>query len=448
MTTIANSLRGLCGGAIHLPGDPGYDTARLPWNVAVDQRPAAVAYPADAAEAAEVIRAAAAAGLRVAPQGTGHNAGPLGPLDDVVLLRTSAMTGVTVDPVARTARAEAGTLWIDVVEQATPHGLTALHGSSPDVGVVGYSLGGGIGWYARQHGMQTNSVTAFELITADGELARASEDSQPDLFWALRGGGGNFGLVTAVEFGLFPIAQAHAGWLVWDWRAAERVVPVWLEWAATAPDHVTTALRLLQLPPIPQIPEPMRGRQLLVIDGAVLGDPAVLAPLRALRPELDTFADVPAASLVRLHMDPEGPSPAIGRSALLGDLDAAAVDALLAAAGPDAGSSLLLAAELRQLGGALGRRAPRHGALPRLDGAYALFTCGIVPGPEAAAAALADTERVVGAMRPWSNGREYLNFAETKVDAARAFEPETLSRLRRIRAAVDPAGRFVANHVI
>src|SRR5690349_18800345 len=145
MTTVANSLRGLCGGAVHLPGDPGYDTARTPWNVTVDQRPAAVAYPADADEVASVVRAAAAAGLRVAVQSTGHNAGALGPLDDAVLLRTSAMTSVTVT--GRTARAEAGALWIDVVEQAAPHGLAALHGSSPDVGIAGYSLGGGLGWY-------------------------------------------------------------------------------------------------------------------------------------------------------------------------------------------------------------------------------------------------------------------------------------------------------------
>ncbi|MEV6930587.1 FAD-binding oxidoreductase, partial [Dactylosporangium sp. NPDC051485] len=332
MTSLANSLRGLCGGAVHLPGDPGYDTARMPWNVAVDQRPAAVAFPADAAEVADVVRAARAAGLRVAPQGTGHHAGPLGPLDDVVLLRTSAMTAVTVDPARRTARAEAGALWIDVVEQAAPHGLAALHGSSPDVGVVGYSLGGGIGWYSRQHGLQTNSLTAIELVTAGGEPVRATAGAEPDLFWALRGGGGNFGVVTAVEFDLFPITTAHAGWLVWDWREAARVLPAWAEWAVAAPDHVTTAARLLQVPPVPQLPEAVRGRQLLVVDGAALGDPAVLAPLCALKPEMDTFADVPAPALSRLHMDPEGPSPSVGAAAMLGDLDGAAFDALLGAA--------------------------------------------------------------------------------------------------------------------
>src|SRR4051794_18844793 len=145
----ATSLAGLCGGAVHLPGDPGYDAARMPWNVAVDQRPAAVAYPTSAEDVSEVVLAAAKLGLRVAPQCTGHNAGPLGPLGDAVLLRTSALNGVEVDAERRIARVEAGALWQDVVEAGAVHGLAALHGSSPDVGVVGYSLGGGIGWYAR-----------------------------------------------------------------------------------------------------------------------------------------------------------------------------------------------------------------------------------------------------------------------------------------------------------
>jgi FAD/FMN-containing dehydrogenase len=453
MTTVANALRGLCGGAVHLPGDPGYDTARTPWNVAVDQRPAAVAYPADADEVASVVRAAAGAGLRVAVQSTGHNAGPLGPLDDVVLLRTSAMTAVTVAAGGprRTARAEAGALWIDVVERAAPHGLAALHGSSPDVGVAGYSLGGGIGWYARRFGLQSNAVTAVELVTADGDFVRASAGS--DLFWALRGGGGNFGVVTAVEFDLFPVRTAYAGLLAWDWREAARVLPAWLDWTAGAPDEATTALRLLRVPPLPQVPPVLWGRQLVVIDGAVLGPGAgVLAPLRALRPFLDTFDEVPAAALIRLHLDPEGPTPTVSRSALLSSSFAAGAagasggaDALLAVAGPDAGTSLLVPAELRHLGGALGRPARSAGALPALDGSFLLYTVGLDLGDGAAAA---DTARVASAVRPWATGAQYLNLAEGPVDTSAAYPPDAWQRLRAIRAVVDPSGLFVANHAI
>ncbi|MEV0565083.1 FAD-binding oxidoreductase [Dactylosporangium sp. NPDC050588] len=448
MTTVANSLRGLCGGAVHLPGDPGYDTARTPWNVTVDQRPAAVAFPADADEVASVVRASAAAGLRVAVQSTGHSAAALGPLDDVVLLRTSAMTGVTIT--GGTARAEAGALWIDVVEQAAPHGLAALHGSAPDVGVTGYTLGGGLGWYARALGLQSNAVTAAELVTADGTLVRADATTEADLFWALRGGGGNFGAVTAVEFDLFPVRTAYAGLLAWDWREAARVLPVWLDWAATAPDEATTALRLLRVPPMPQLPPALRGRELIVIDGAVLGPagPSTVAPLRALRPFLDTFDDAPAASLIRLHLDPEGPTPTVSRSALLGDLPPAAADALLAVAGPDSGTSLPVAAELRHLGGALGRPAPGAGALPSLDGSFALYTAGIAATPAIGAAAVRDAARVVSAMAPWSTGAQLLNFVEGPTSVRSAYPPAVWDRLRSIRAAVDPSGLFVANHAI
>src|SRR5262249_14993165 len=148
---------------------------------------------------AAVVRFAAKHGLRVAPQLLGHNPGPLGALDNTILLKTSGMHGVMIDAERRIARVEAGVLWEDVVDAAAPHGLLALHGSSPDVGVVGYSLGGGMGWLARSHGFQANNLTAIELVTPDGRLVRTDRDTDPELFWALRGGGGNFGIVTAVE---------------------------------------------------------------------------------------------------------------------------------------------------------------------------------------------------------------------------------------------------------
>ncbi|WP_026877409.1 FAD-binding oxidoreductase [Jiangella gansuensis] len=450
--TDASALRDSCGGAVHLPGDPGYDAARMPWNVAVQQRPAAVAYPADASEVASVVRAAAAAGLRVAPQGTGHNAGALtGDLDDVVLLRTAGMTGVEVDADARTARVSAGALWLDAVDATAPYGLASLHGSSPDVGIVGYSLGGGLGWYARELGLQANSVTAVELVTADGSHLRADADHETELFWALRGGGGNFGIVTALEFRLYPIAAAYAGMLVFDWTQAARVLPRWAEWAAEAPDAVTTSFRILQLPPFPEIPEPVRGRQLAMINGAVLADDAraaaILEPLRALGPELDTFATVPSASLVRLHMDPEGPTPAVSDSSMLAELPAAGVDAFLAAAGPDSGSTLLMA-ELRQLGGALSRPHPGAGALPMLDGRFLLFGVTIAATPEQAAQGTIDAGNLMAAMSPYASGATYLNFTETPSDAQRAYDEAAWPRLRAVRAAVDPGGLVVANHPI
>ena len=447
----ADRWHALCGGAVRLPGDPGYDDGRRAWNAAVDQRPAAVAYPVDAEEVAAVVRAATAAGLRVAPQGTGHNARPLPGLDDAVLLRTSAMTGVTVDPQARRVRVGAGTLWLDVVEAVSPHGLAALHGSSPDVGVVGYSLGGGIGWYARRLGLAANSITAAEIVTASGELVRTDASHEPDLFWALRGGGGNLGVVTALEFALYPIETAYAGALVWDWQDAERVLTRWSQWAREAPDEVTTSFRILQLPPIEAVPAPLRGRQVAMVDGAVLADDdgatALLAPLRELRPEIDLFTRMPAPALVRLHGDPEGPTPAASDSSLLGSLPSAAVEAFVAAAGPGSGSTLL-AAELRQLGGALGRRAPGGGVLDSLEGEVALFAVGLAADEASEAKTVADAGTVVRALEPWSTGRQYLNFAETPVDPSTGYTPDAYARLQAVRAAVDPSGLLLANHAV
>ncbi|MGY1722175.1 FAD-binding oxidoreductase [Blastococcus sp. SYSU DS0533] len=447
----ASALRTLCGGAVHLPGDPSYDEARMAWNLAVDQRPAAVCYPGSAAEVAEVVRAVAAAGLRVAPQGTGHNAGPLGDLSGTVLLRTAGMRQVHVDRARERVTVGAGCLWIDVVGAAAEHGLTVLHGSSPDVGVVGYSLGGGIGWYARSLGLQTNAITAAELVTADGEIRRVDAEHDAALFWALRGGGANAGIVTELEFRAFPFTEAYAGMLVWDVARAEAVLPRWAEWADEAPDEVTTAFRFLRFPDVPELPAPFRGRSLLVVDGAVLADDAaagrVLAPLRDLAPEIDTFGRVPTSSLIRLHMDPEAPTPGISADALLGPLSAAAIDRLLEVAGAGAADAPPMI-ELRQLGGALGRPAPGAGVLPQLDGRFALFTGGLAFTPEMSADSERRTTGVVRAMAPWANGRRYLNFSESRVDVRQGYREQDWQRLRAVREQVDPLGVIVANHAV
>jgi len=440
-------LRDLCGGAVALPGDDGYDAARSGFNLALDQRPAAVAYPADASEVAEIMRAARRAGLRVAGQTTGHNAGPLGDLSGTVLVKTSGMGGVAIDARSGIARVGAGVLWEDVVDAAAPHGLCALHGSSPTVGVTGYSLGGGMGWLARSHGLQANSLTAIELVTADGELVRTDADNDPELFWALRGGGGNFGIVTALEFRLYPLTSIFAGFMVWDWSEVARVLPAYATWAADAPDHVTTSFRIMQLPPLPEIPEPIRGRSIVIIDGAAQGDPAVIEPLRALGPEIDTFATIPAPALARLHQDPEEPMPYAGDSALITELPQEAIDALLAYAGPKSGSPLTIV-ELRQLGGALARRAPGHGAVHGIDAEFVLFLCGMALDADMGAFMRGHMTRIKAALQPWSGAGHYLNFAEEPVDVSLTHSASTLARLRAVKRRVDPFDVIHANHAI
>src|SRR5215469_11688973 len=197
-------------------------------------------------------------GPRRGPAARGDSRAPVGSLDDTVLVRTHAMRRVTVDPAARIARAEAGAVWLDVVEAAAGHGLAGLAGSSPDVGVVGYTLGGGMGWLGRAYGLSANNVEAFELVTADGRLARADACAERDLFWALRGGGGSFGVVTAIELRLFPITEVYAGLLWWPADAAPRVLRVLHSWReltrSRLPDEFTTCARLINVPRVPDAP--------------------------------------------------------------------------------------------------------------------------------------------------------------------------------------------------
>lgn len=453
LAPAAHHLRGLLDGRVHLPGDPGYDAARVAWNLAVDQRPAAVALPRTAGEVSAVVRLAAEAGLRVAPQSTGHNATPLAAqgLDDVVIVRTSAMSTAIADPARGIVRVEGGAVWEPAVEAAAAHGNAVLHGSSPDVGVAGYTLGGGIGWYSRKLGLATNSLTAVELVLADGTLVRADAETNPELFWAVRGGGGSFGVVTALEFRMFDIESAYAGMMIWDLRDIEPVLREWAAWAPTAPDEITTSFRAMRLPPLPELPDFLRGRQLVVVDGAVLGSDEhgveLVAGLRALRPEIDTFTRMPAKALTRLHMDPEGGAPAVSHSAMLGAFPDAAVDAFLAEAGPDAETSLLMA-ELRQLGGAVGRPHEGGGVLTHLDGAFVTFAGGMAMTPEMGAQVYGDAVRFNEALAPFDNGRQYLNFAEGPVDTRSAYRSEVWLQLAGIRSAVDPHGLFVANHPV
>src|SRR6185437_15936929 len=260
-STIFERLSTSLDGELVLPTDPSWDEARTAWNLAVDQRPAAVVLAESTADVAETIRAARSAGLSVAPQGTGHGATPLGDLSDTILLRTSRMRGVSVDPKRRTARVEAGVLWQEVTDAAAEHGLAALAGSSHDVGVVGYTLGGGISWLARKYGLSSNAVLAAEIVDAEGNQRRLDYENDPDLFWAIRGGGGAFAVVTALEIRLFPIAEIYAGTLFFPIDGAREVLSAWLELTDRAPDELMSVGRLMRFPDLPMVPEPVRGKE-------------------------------------------------------------------------------------------------------------------------------------------------------------------------------------------
>jgi hypothetical protein len=438
-------------GAVYFPADPRYESACAPWNSAVAQRPVAVAVPRTVEEVCAVVRAAVASGLRVAPQSTGHAAAALAvdALDGTLLLRLHELTGVRVDLVARSARIVGGTLWADVLAETAPFGLTALHGSAGDVSAVGFLLGGGLSFYGRAHGLGASTVRAVEIVTAEGQVLRASATEHADLFWAVRGGGGSFGVVVAVEIDLLPMADVVAGMLLWDMAAAPSVVAGWADWTATLPEAVTTSLRLMRFAPLPELPDFLRGRELVIIDGAVLGDDdtaaRLLAPLRALEPEIDTFARVPCAAVLQMHMDPPGPTPTVTDHALLSSLPAESVQSLLAMAGPGVSTPLMIA-ELRHLGGALAREI--DAALPAVAAEYLLFCLAVADTPESAAAGVSAASALVAAMSPYATGGVFPNFDDSPSDGARATTPQAWSRLREIRAAHDPMGVWVAAHAV
>src|SRR4051794_10871120 len=367
-------------GTLVLPGDPGWDAARHGFNLTVGLSPAAVAFAAHERDVIAVLDHARALGLRVAPRAAGHGDGSLGSLDETILLSVAEMSDVSIDAAARRIRVGAGTKWEKVTPALSELGLAALHGSSPDVGIAGYSLGGGMGWLARKHGLQANSVTAIEIVTADGRLRRVDADHDPDLFWALRGGNGNFGVVTAIEFEVYPVTELYAGAMFFPFERAREVLHAWNEMLPALPDEMMTWANLLQFPDLPDVPEPVRGGSFVVVMAAFLGDEAagrdLLQPVRDLGPAMDTFAMVPPSELGELAMDPPDPLPYELGHDLLHGLSAESVDRLVYAAGPGSGSPLAMV-QLRHMGGALARRVPGAGARATLPGAVSLLALGI-----------------------------------------------------------------------
>jgi FAD/FMN-containing dehydrogenase len=434
-----------------LPHDPGWNAARRAWNLAVDQRPTAVALPQTAEEAASVVGWARSRGLRIAPQGTGHNAAAMGSLAHTVLVKTERMRGIEIDPEARRARVEAGVLWAEVSEAAAEHGLAALAGSSPDVGVVGYTLGGGLSWLGRKYGLAANSVTAVELINAEGEHVRVDRETEPDLFWALRGGGGSFGLVTALEFDLYPIREVYAGVLFYPSERGAEILDAWRRWIEDVPEELTSVGRFLNFPPLPQLPEHLRGGSFVVVEAIYLGDEEsgaeLLRPMRELGPAIDTVETIPVEQLSRVHMDPEQPVPGAADGMLLSDFPEAAIESLVSVAGSESGSPLLTV-EVRHLEGELARSRPGNGALTAVEARFALFAAGMAPTPAIGAAARAHIELVQAALARWDAGRDYLNFTERRERGNRFFGPKAFARLQAVKAQVDPHDVFRSNHPI
>jgi FAD/FMN-containing dehydrogenase len=433
-----------------IPGDDAYETGRIPWNLAADQHPAAVTTAGTPEQAGQAVRWAAGSGMKVACQTTGHMAAVMPDLADTLLLRLDLTDRIEVDHDNLTARIPAGAKWSDVVEEIAPLGLAAMHGSSPSVGVIGYLLGGGLSFYGRAKGFAANHVRSVDVLTAAGELVTAAPDQNDDLFWALRGAGGRFGVVTGIQISLMDLAEVFAGATFWPASMAPEVLLAWRDWTREAPRSVTTTCRILRLPPLEEVPEPLRGTPVVCVDGVALDHDAgeeLAAILDGCGEALMGGWEVmPTPAISRLHGDPEDPLPAAGDSILLSDLDDTGIESFIEAAGETSDSSLVVA-ELRHLGGALAEPPDGAGALAAVDAEYLLFGTGIAD-PGSAARTEADLERLLSALRPAKAPRKLYGFAESGCSLSECFEPDTVARLRAVKERYDPEGRFVAPQVL
>ena len=448
-----DDLRGRVHGPVYAAGDEGLAAEVATWNVAVRHTPAVAVGATCAADVAAAVTWAVAHGLPVAVQATGH--GPVRNADGTVLVSTRRMQGVTIDPVRRTARVEAGVKWEKVLAAAFEHGLTGLCGSSSDVGVVGYTLGGGMGSLGRRYGFAADAVVSVDIVTADGALRTVCAENEPELFWAVRGGKGNFGIVTSLEFGLFPVRSVLGGGIFFAAEDAAAVLHAFREWAPTLPEEAGTSIAVLRLPPMEELPEPLRGQTVVHLRYAYSGwDTAegerLVEPMKAAgRIVLGHIGPLLTTELDAVHMDPKDPMPGWEKGMLLAELTGETVDAFLAAAGPDVPVPLVMA-EIRLMGGALAREPHVPSAVAGRDAAWSVFVLGPMV-PELAEVLPQVGRGVLAALQPWAAPGCMTNFlgdVAGSAEVAASYPPAVRERLLALKAAVDPGGVFSSGHAL
>lgn len=444
-------LRSLVHGPVYAAGDDGMAAEVATWNVAVQHTPAIAVGATCAADVAAAVSWATARGLGVAVQATGH--GPVRNAAGSMMITTRRMQGLSVDPERRIARVEAGVKWQRVLEAAAEVGLVGLCGSSSDVGVVGYTLGGGMGSLGRKYGFAADHVRTVEIVTADGRLRRICADNEGELFWAVRGGKGNVGIVTALEIELVPEATLVAGGIFFAGQDAPALLHAFREWAPTLPEEVSTSIAIMRMPPMEELPPPLRGQTVVHLRYAYAGadldlGERLVEPMKAAGEILLGFiGPIRTTEMDSIHMDPVDPLPAWEKGMLLAELTEQTVDTLLAAAGPQLDIPLIMV-ELRLMGGALAREPEQPNAVAGRGGAYSLMVLGPAV-PELAQVVPAIGKGVLGALTPWRAEGCMVNFLGDVTgpeEVAAAYEPGVRERLREVKHRVDPAGVFSFGH--
>ncbi len=435
--TPLDALRARVQGTVAQPGDPGYDAIVSPWNLAIAVRPALAVAARTAQDVVEAVRYAARHGLAVAPQATGH--GPLPEFVTGMVVTTAGLDECVVHPEGW-ARVGAGVKWIRVVEAAAPYGLAPLSGSITDVGIVGYTTGGGLGPMARTYGLAIDRVRAIEVVTGDGVLRRATPTEHPELFFALRGGKGAAGIVTALEFDLVHQPSYYGGALFFDGEHVAAVVDAWRTWSAELPEEGTTSFAVFQLPAMPGVPDVLADRMTISVRLVWTGDAQEGARhadrLRAVAPALlDGWAVHPYSDIDGVHTDPLDPMPALEAAVVLSDFPDEAARALLETAGHGSGSKQVLV-EVRQLGGAYARGGEHEAAFALRDGRFSVLTVGVpgTPGLEES------VQEILGALAPWAMDRTLPNFTFEADRLPQCYDPCTRDRIAAAVRSYDPQG--------
>jgi FAD binding domain/Berberine and berberine like len=443
-------------GPVFTPDMSGYADEIAAFNLAVAHEPGLVVGAANEVDVAEAVQFASRHGLNVAVLNTGH--GPsIGAGSDTLMITTRRMSGINIDAEKRTARVAAGVRFGELVEAATAHGLAPLPGSSPGVGVVGYTLAGGASaTMGRKYGWAADHVSAMDVVTADGQLHHVSAQSEADLFGALLGGKSNFGVVTAMEFALFPVTHLYAGSIFYSGEHAREVLEAYRRFTRSAPDEISTGIALLNLPPLPGLPPFMQGKLTVSLRVSYLGEAdtgkRLIEPLRSAAPVLmDTVTEIPYGQFATITNDPTDPAPAVEHFGLLTDLTEDTVEAIVGVAGPGSKGGMNIV-DIRHLQGAFGRPPAVPNAVGGRDAAFAFFALTVVPPGQEVADYLDSGRELVAALAPWLHPRgnpSFLGPADTTEPLTRrAYDPDVYQNLRSLKARHDPQNRFRLNHNI
>ena len=447
-------LRDSTRGEVISPADPRYDEARAVWNGMIDKRPALIVRCLGVADVLAAVQFARSQDLELAVRGGGHSLPGFSTSDGGIVVDLSPMKGIRVDPAGQRVIAQGGVTWRELDHETQAFGLAVTGGLISSTGIAGFALGGGVGWLMRKHGLTCDNLVAADLVTADGRLVRASEDENPELYWGLRGGGGNFGIVTSFEFRLHRVGPTiFAGPIFFPGDQATQILRGYREYTANLPDEMTTLMNLTTAPPVPFLPADVHGKKVVAVVGVYAGSPdegrKLAAPLRQLgTPITDLLGPMPYTMMQSLLDGLFTPGARnYFKAGYLGGLSDEAIDTLVRFHGPSISPSSEI--HIHHLGGAVARAPDDATAFGQRGAPYLLNIVARWTDPGTDDAQIAWARDLYAAVEPFSTGGTYVNFLSAGDDrVAAAYGPDNYERLARLKETWDPTNVFRLNQNI